>query len=269
MKRSQPVIHWNGNVSTPDHRDMIMEEPLSIRIDGKPYIVVMRTPGDELSHVAGFCLTEGLVDNRDDIESIARCDGENSHVVTVTIKPERRQKIGDFMDRRGFVSQTSCGICGKELLEELETRVDPIQDSTGFEAGAIMRCMEEISEHQPLRKTTRSSHASLIYDAGCRLMAVAEDVGRHNALDKAIGKLFLSHSLKGARLLILSSRISFDLVQKAARARIPVIVSVSRPTTLAVDLAVRLNMTLACLSPGDGLFIFCGAERLKRDGVSA
>ncbi|MFZ3048181.1 MAG: formate dehydrogenase accessory sulfurtransferase FdhD [Desulfatirhabdiaceae bacterium] len=269
MTRSQPIIHWSGNVSIPDNRDLIEEEPLSIRIDGKPYTVVMRTPGDELSHVAGFCLTEGIVNVMDEVESIARCDGENSHVVTVTLKPERRQKIGDYMDRRGFISQTSCGICGKELVEEIETRVEPVMDSTGFELDAIMGCMDGINECQPLRKLTHSSHASIIYDANSRLLAVAEDVGRHNALDKAIGKLFLSRELDQAKLLVLSSRISFELVQKAARAQIPVIVSVSRPTTLAVDLAIRLNMTLACLSPGYGLFIFCGEKRLTHDVVSA
>jgi len=104
----------------------------------------------------------------------------------------------------------------------------------------------------------------MIADRDGNNLAVAEDVGRHNALDKAIGKVFLENRLEEAALLVLSSRTSYELVQKAGRARIPVVVSVSRPTSLAVDLARRLNMTLACLAPGYGLLIFCGEERIVR-----
>lgn len=262
MSRRHPILHWNGSAGTPDYQKLIEEEPLAIRVDGKPYTVMMRTPGEEVAHAAGFCLTEGIVDRPEDIESIARCDGERSPVVTVTLKPERRRMIEGYMDRRGYISQTSCGLCGKQLVDDIQTHIESFQDTTVLDIQTVMKCVEEISEHQPLRKVTRSSHASLLYDAQCRLLCAAEDVGRHNALDKAIGKLFLGGIMDQAKLLILSSRISYELVQKAGRARIPVVVAVSRPTTLAVDLAISLNMTLACLSPGYGMFLFCGRERL-------
>ena len=115
-----------------------------------------------------------------------------------------------------------------------------------------------------MRKKTRASHAAALYSTDLKLLSVAEDVGRHNALDKAIGKLFLDRRLESASLLILSSRVSYELVQKAARARISIIFAVSRPTSLAVELASKLNMTIACLAEDSGLYIFCGEDRLNR-----
>jgi FdhD protein len=114
-----------------------------------------------------------------------------------------------------------------------------------------------------LRKQTRAAHAAVLYHSKFEFMAAAEDVGRHNALDKVIGKVFLDGELEQAVLLTLSSRISYELVQKAARARIPIILAISRPTALAVQLASELNITLATLADGPGLYVFCGAQRLS------
>ncbi len=244
------------------HHKLIKEEPLSIRIQGKPYSVVMRTPGDEIAHVAGFCLAEGVVDTPDEFASLAFCDGTDTNTVTVTLKQSRRDKITQLLERRGFVSQTSCGICGKKIVKDLSQIIHPLSDKTVLDMNKALECLENLSHHQPLRKKTRASHAAALYSSDFELLSVAEDVGRHNALDKAIGKLFLGKSLIKASLLILSSRISYELVQKAARARIPVILAVSRPTSLAVELASQINMTLACLAKEAGLHIFCGEHRL-------
>lgn len=223
----------------------------------------MRTPGDELAHAAGFCLAEGIVDSPDDIASLACCDGEDANVVTVTLEKSRRKKITDLLDRRGFISQTSCGICGKEIVEDLYQIISPLGNAPPIDSNSARECLENLSLHQPMRQKTRASHAAAIYNADFELLSVAEDVGRHNALDKAIGKLFLKGKLETVSFVTLSSRISYELVQKAARARIPVIFAVSRPTALAVELASRLNMTLACLATESGLYIFCGEHRLK------
>jgi FdhD protein len=224
----------------------------------------MRTPGDEIAHVAGFCLGEGIVDTPEDIGSIAFCDDSDVNVVNVTVSGSRRDQIPHLLDRRGYISQTSCGICGKELIKDLSQIVHPLKDERLLDIRAALHCLETLSDHQPLRRQTRAAHAAAIYSAGFELLSVAEDVGRHNALDKAVGKLFLDHRLQMAALLVLSSRISYELVQKAARARIPVILAVSRPTTLAVNLASELNITLACLAKESGLHIFSAAERLLR-----
>lgn len=256
------LLHKDGQTSRPLSLNLIGEEPLSIRIDGKPYSVVMRTPGDEPAHAAGFCLTEGITDSPEDITALACCDGSDSNVVTVTLTDNRRRKIAGHLDRRNFISQTSCGICGKEIIEDLSTVLQPIQDDTCFNITRALTCIDDFSRHQPLRRKTRATHAALIIDSDLNLLSSAEDVGRHNAVDKAIGKLFLNRTLSCAKGLVLSSRISYELVQKAARARIPIILAVSRPTSLAVELATRLDITLACLAPETGLYVFCGERRL-------
>jgi len=257
------LIHWNNRTKTAANRKLLGEEPLSIRIEGNPYAVVMRTPGDEIAHVAGFCLTEGIIDSPDDLTSIGFCEDNDTNVVTVTLTPSRREKISDIMDRRGFISQTSCGLCGKELVKDLYQIIQPLGDRQPIEIKKALACLEALPDIQPLRMQTLASHAAAIYGSGPELLSVAEDVGRHNALDKAIGKILLGRRLDQAELLILSSRISYELVQKSARARIPIILAHSRPTALAVNLAASLNMTLASMDDDDsGLYVFCGEQRL-------
>ena len=256
------IMRREGKGVTSAKLDLIQEEPLSIRIQGQPYAVVMRTPGDEPAHVAGFCLAEGIVDSPDDVATIASCEGEATNVVTLTVNPIRLTAIKGVLERRGFVSQTSCGICGKELVEDLSQIVKPLPDGPAINLEKAYHCLESLKEHQALYRKTRASHAAAIYSSSFELLSLAEDVGRHNALDKAIGKLFLEKTLHQAGVLILSSRISYELVQKAARAKIPFILAASRPTALAVELADSLNMTLASPSKGSGINVYCGSRRL-------
>ncbi len=256
------TIHWDEEKDTPFEDKVIAEEPLSIRIQGEPYSVIMRTPGEEMAHVAGFCLAEGIVDSPEDITALGFCDAVDTNVVTVTLTASRREKVASHLDRRGFVSQTSCGLCGKEIIEDLYQEIEPIRSTITLNTPQAHKCLETLSVHQPLRDHTLASHAAALFTSDFELLAVAEDVGRHNALDKAVGKLFLEDRLQEASLLILSSRISYELVQKAARARLPIIMAMSRPTSLAVQLASELNMTLASIDKKSGLDIFCGEQRL-------
>lgn len=257
------LILWDQATRKATGQSLVGEEPLSIRLEGKPYSVIMRTPGDETAHAAGFCLGEGIIDAMGDVTSIAFCDGEDTNVIAVTLTPARRKKISATLDRRGYISQTSCGICGKELVEELYQIIQPVPDNSAIDVEQACACLKNLTAQQSLRRQTKASHAAVLYNSSYKLLSVAEDVGRHNALDKAIGKALLEKKLESAALVILSSRISYELVQKAARARIPVIFALSRPTALAVDLASQLNMTLATLVDDEGLYVFCGAHRLK------
>lgn len=259
----QPVILWDKERTASLHMDLLGEEPLSIRVEGKPYAVVMRTPGEEIAHVAGFCLGEGIIDTPKDYTSIAYCDAESTNVVTVTLTPSRRNSIPEILDRRNYISQSSCGLCGKELVQDLYQLLRPLSAGTAIGLSTALAGLEAMSVHQPLRDRTRASHAAVLCDRQGKLVSVAEDIGRHNALDKAIGKAFLDGLLPTCTLLIMSSRVSYELVQKAARARIPIILSVSRPTGLAVELASRLNMGLACQAPNAGIYVFCGKARFK------
>lgn len=263
MKNDQPhrVLHVGSAGFVEASLNLITEEPLAIRVQGNPYTVIMRTPGEELAHAAGFCLGEGLVASPDDITTLAYCE-DDVNVVTVTLTPERQALIQGHLQRRGYISQTSCGICGKELVHDLSQKIPRIEASPAIEPTLLVSSLSGLSDRQPLRERTRAAHGAVLCDDEGRVLASAEDVGRHNALDKVVGELFLEKKLDRVAFLVLSSRISYELVQKAAMAGIPVVAAVSRPTALAVDLAKGLDMALVCEDGHRGLYVFCGSHRL-------
>jgi len=265
ITESYKVIRCEKGVCRTCDHELIGEEPLMIRIEGNPYSVVMRTPGEEISHAAGFCLGEGLVDTRDDIATIGFCEDMDPNVVDIRLQPKSMARVSPLLERRGFVSQTSCGICGKEMVKDLYQILSPVTDHTRISIPQAFECMDRLSQHQDYYRRTRGSHAAMLFDSQFKMMAFAEDVGRHNALDKVIGKLFMAGKLAEARLAILSSRISYELVQKAARAHLPILISKSRPTSLAVEMAQGLNMTLACTAKEMELILICGEERITRE----
>ena len=245
--------------------ELIGEEPFLIRIDEKPYSVVMRTPGEELFHAAGFCLGEGIADSVDDFMTIGYCKDLDPNVIDIRLKPERREKIHDLLERRGFASQTSCGICGKEMVKDLYQILTPAEKGFEVEISRIFDCVNRLSENQTYYQTTRGSHAAIIFDDQLEMISFAEDIGRHNALDKAIGKAFMNRKLFKACIVVLSSRISYELVQKAARAHLPMMISKSRPTALAVEMGQALNMTLVCAFDESEIILVCGENRIVRE----
>ncbi|MFC1890946.1 formate dehydrogenase accessory sulfurtransferase FdhD [Thermodesulfobacteriota bacterium] len=246
-------------------QELIGEEPLSINVEGKPYAVVMRTPGEEIPHVAGFCLGEGVVDFPDDFAAIGHCEDMDPNVVDVHLKPERIENVSVILDRRGYISQTSCGICGKELIEDICQSLEPIVTDEKINIKEAINCVARLQDSQELYGRTYGSHAVMILNKGLQVLATSEDVGRHNALDKSIGKVFMSRQLEHAYIAATTSRISYELVQKAARARLSIMISKSRPTALAVEMGKRLNMSLACIGKKSGLIILCGKERFIRE----
>ncbi len=260
--KHRTVYRHNGQREDEEHR-LIREEPLSIWVQAKPYTVIMRTPGEESAHAAGFCLGEGLVDQPEDIVSLRLGDRDDTNVMTVTLTPAREKTIGARPDTRQYISRSSCKISGNQLVDELYHILKPVDKPLHIDVPMSLKCLETLSEHQPLRSITRAAHAAAILDSDYNMLSIAEDVGRHNALDKAVGKLFLNRNLGKAAILVLSSRISYELVQKAARARIAAILAISRPTSLAVSLASALDITLASLGKNGGLFVYCGEKRVK------
>jgi len=262
---SHEVIRCEKGVCRTSSHELIGEEPLLIRVDEKPYSVVMRTPGEELFHAAGFCLGEGLADSLDDLMTIGYCEDLDPNVIEIKLKPERREKIPDLLERRGFVSQTSCGICGKEMIKDLYQILTPAEDGFQVELDDIFDCANKLSKNQNYYQRTRGSHAAMIFDNQLEMISFSEDVGRHNALDKAIGKIFMNRTLPQAAILVLSSRISYELVQKAARARLPIMISKSRPTALAAEMGKALNMTLGCTDKESELILVSGEHRIVRE----
>jgi FdhD protein len=243
-------------------QDFVCEEPLHINVENRPYSVVMRTPGDEIAHAAGFCLSEGLVESCGDIASISFCSDLDENSIAVNLNDERRNLVSEQLERGGFLSQSSCGICGREMIEDLTSNLKAVDEGSVITYSQVLECVEKFFRHQKYYVRTRGTHAVMLFDSSLNVIVKAEDVGRHNAMDKSIGALFLEDRLSDVYLSVLSSRISFEMIQKAARAGIPILISTSNPTSMAVELGSKLNMTLVCLDKKSGFIVPCGEKRV-------
>ena len=248
-------------------QDFVREEPLLIRVEDRPYAVIMRTPGDEIAHAAGFCLSEGLVESPEDFTSIGFCTDLDENSVMVTLREERKKLVAEQLERGGFLSQTSCGICGREMIEDLIDNLKVVEEESGISYGQVLACVDKFFQYQEYYVRTRGTHAVMLFNSSLDIIVKAEDVGRHNAMDKSIGALFLGNRLSDVYLAVVSSRISFEIIQKAARAGIPILISLSHPTSMAVELGLKLNMTLVCLDKKSGFIVPCGEKRIRVDAV--
>jgi FdhD protein len=222
----------------------------------------MRTPGAEVAHGAGFCLAEGIVDGPEDFKTLGYDPDLAPNIIDIWLTRAHTRKVAPLLERKGYISQTSCGICGKQMIQDLNQILVPSDSPFSLELDQIFYSIGQLSKNQHIYPRTRGSHAALLFDSDLEILAFAEDVGRHNALDKAVGKAFMEKKLSLASLLVMSSRISYELVQKAARAKIPMIVSKSRPTALAVKMGRSLNMTLVCAFGKSELIVVCGEQRI-------
>jgi FdhD protein len=252
----------NGSVNRY-RQDLVREEPLLIRVEDRPYSVVMRTPGDEIAHAAGFCFSEGLVESPKDIASIGFCSDLDENSVAVQLSETRKKSASGQLERHGFLSQSSCGICGREMIEDLTHNLEFFDEPYEISYTEVLDCVEKFSRSQEYYLRTRGTHAVMLFDSSLDIIVKAEDVGRHNAMDKSIGALFLGNRLSDVYLAVLSSRISFEMIQKAARARIPILISISNPTSMAVEMGLKLNMTLICLDKKSRFIVPCGENRVK------
>ncbi|MDL2275007.1 formate dehydrogenase accessory sulfurtransferase FdhD [Desulfosarcina sp. OttesenSCG-928-G10] len=254
----QPIRILENAQARSEVLTLIGEAPLFIRIQEVPLATILRTPGSEKAHAAGFCLGEGLVDAPGDIADITvQHQDDGACRADIKLSPGQYARLTDPKAPHPVFSPA------RQQADPPEARqLSPVPDTPRVSAEDAKARLLGLDAIQPLRQKTRASHGAAIYDPGLGLLSVAEDVGRHNALDKAIGDIFLNGTLSRAHLLTLSSRISAELVQKAARARIPLILAISRPTALAVHMADALNITLASLGKDDRLYVYCRPDRL-------
>jgi FdhD protein len=241
------------------------EEPLEIRVGGRPLAVLMRTPGDDEALAAGFLLTEGLIRGPEDLERVAHCTDvppeAMSNVIDVTLAPG----VPDPLERgrRAFYASSSCGICGKSSIEEVRLQAAPLALGRTIAPDALPRLVPALRTAQVTFERTGGLHAAGLYRFDGTLVATAEDVGRHNAVDKIVGgRLLLGESPLAERLLLVSGRVSFEIVQKAWLAGIPAVAAVSAPTSLAVELAQAAGMTLIGFLRGEDYNVYAGPERL-------
>ncbi len=242
---SVEVIKVIGSRAEANEDLLAVEEPLEIRVameQGEKNIsVTMRTPGDDVDLAAGFLFTEGLIRSAADIDSIRHWGSPN--VVRVALRP------GVFMDAsrldRHFYTTSSCGVCGKTSIDAVRVAHAPLPPSHPVDAATIHRLPQLLRDHQSAFRATGGLHGAAIVRRSGELLRVREDIGRHNAVDKAIGSLFREGATPlSEAILMVSSRASFELAQKAIVAGIPVLASVGAPSTLAVQLARDLGLTL-------------------------
>ena len=247
--RKRTITQWrDGAVKSADDH-VAIEEPLEIRIGDEPLAVTMRTPGHDRDLAAGFCLTEGVIEHGDELEQVERCsESKTNNVIVVTLTDEalaRRQTQIACAKRELYLS-SSCGLCGKQSLDRIEQKVSPVPNTLRIQSKLLMMLPDRMREAQPTFEQTGGLHAAAMFDVQGKLLLLREDVGRHNAVDKVIGaSLLLGELPLHGKVLLVSGRTSFEIMQKAAMAGVEVVAAISAPSSLAIDFAVRLNMTLA------------------------
>ncbi|MFS3127980.1 formate dehydrogenase accessory sulfurtransferase FdhD [Nocardioides sp. Bht2] len=267
QRRSVLRVRAGRVVQRPDA--LAVEEPLEIRVDGAARAITMRTPGDDFELAAGFLLAEGVISGPDDVVQMRYCDDGSpdpqQNIVDVTLHPEAAAASDLVAARRNLVT-SACGICGRESLDEvrMQARWSLADDPAQIALGTLLELPERLRAGQAVFERTGGLHAAALFTAAGELLVVREDVGRHNAVDKVIGWA-LTQGRVPARGLVLqvSGRISFELVQKAWLAGVPVFSAVSAPSSLAVDLAQEAGMTLAGFVRDEGLNLYAGAERVS------
>ena len=245
-----------------------VEEPLEIRVDGDVVAITMRTPGDDELLALGFLASEGIVREAGDVSAIRACGrpGEPGYgnVIDVISAPGAPLAIERVeAARRGTLTTAACGVCGRRTIDDLLALAGVVDDETTFAPGAISAMVARLGEAQPIFARTGGLHAAAIFDREGAALAVYEDVGRHNAVDKAVGKVMRDHprAAKG-RVLAVSGRASYEIVHKAVVARIALIASVSAASTLAIDVAERCGVTLAAFVRDGRMNVYTGARRL-------
>ena len=245
-----------GGVAPPGLDAVAVEEPLEIRLDGHPLAVVMRTPGDDGDLVRGFLVTEGVVLRPAEVAAVEFGDD----AVADARLADGVEVDADQFSRNMFVS-SSCGVCGKATIEAVEL-LAPRAPDFAVRREVVVGLTDRLRESQPTFDETGGLHAAGIFGLDGRALVVREDVGRHNAVDKAIGALGAEVWPLPPALLVVSGRQSFEIVQKAAMARLGGVVGVSAPSSLAVELAGQLGLLLAGFARGDRFNVYAGAERL-------
>ena len=257
--RSVSLVQRDGASAAPLRDAVAIEEPLEIRLGDTPLAVTMRTPGDDHDLVCGFLLTEGILLSPVELDRIERVGSSDESRMAAILAPGVEVDAARFQ-RRLFVS-SSCGICGKSSIEAVRLFARPVAPFTVTHS-VIASLTSQLLERQPAFRATGGLHAAGLFDLRGRPLAVREDVGRHNAVDKVIGAAAMISWPLAPALLVVSGRQSFEIVQKAAMAGIGAVVGVSAPSSLAVELAVETGMLLVGFARGAGFNVYAGADRV-------
>ncbi|WP_371643906.1 formate dehydrogenase accessory sulfurtransferase FdhD [Streptomyces mirabilis] len=278
-ERRKVIRIREGAVSTrPD--TLVAEEPLEIRLNGKPLAITMRTPGDDFALAAGFLVSEGVFGRADEVQNIVYCagatvDGSNTYNV-VDVRTAPGVVLPDITLERNVYTTSSCGLCGKASLDAVRTTARWAIDDGGdgppvrLEPALLAGLPDRLREAQRVFDRTGGLHAAALFTEDGEMLDVREDVGRHNAVDKLVGRALQRGDLPLSRtILLVSGRASFELAQKAVMAGIPVLAAVSAPSSLAVDLAAETGLTLVGFLRGPSMNVYAGEHRIALRAAAA
>ncbi len=261
-------IDRTGGERTSIEDRVAVEEPLEIRVAGEAIAITMRTPGEDRWLTAGFLLAEGIVTDLQDLSRISHCGrpGTEGYGNTIDALPAAGVALPiekTEASRRGTLTTSACGVCGRLSIEDLEARCDVIESTLAVHPAGVSKAVESLRSRQEVFDETGGVHAAGVADETGGIIVCCEDIGRHNAVDKVLGCLALGEAGTGTpAILAVSGRASFEIVQKAAASRVPVVASVSAASSLAVDLADRLGITLVGFVRGRRMNIYTHPERI-------
>jgi FdhD protein len=260
--RALPIVRFNGSRAAEFCDDVVaVEEPLEIRVNGTSVAVVMRTPGHDRELAAGFLITEGMIQRREDVLDMIYCRNDggtpNENVLDVLLAPDAQVDLAK-LTRHVFTS-SSCGICSKASIDAVRGQFPPVACLPGPAAAILAALPEKLRAAQVAFDRTGGLHASALFDAAGNLVVVREDVGRHNALDKVVGHAFFADQLPLAdRVLLVSGRVSFEIMQKALAGGLPCVAAISAPTSAAVEFARESGQVLVGFLRGERMNVYAG-----------
>lgn len=256
------IEHLTEGASPQARRDAVaVEEPLEIRLGDEPVAVVMRTPGHDMELAVGFLFSEGILNHPDQVLSVAYCtdtsDDAAGNIVNVLAEGANLEAFEAA--RRSVYASSSCGLCGKTTLESVRLMVPEITPIGALSRAMLAELPERLLQHQTLFEATGGIHAAALCTTDGEVLLVREDIGRHNACDKIVGARVLREDWPlGGHILVLSGRASFEMIQKAAMAGIGAVVAVSAPSSLAVEMAEELGITLVGFVRSGTMNLYCG-----------
>jgi len=262
------VTRVRDGVRTDDRDRAATEEPLEVRLHDKPFSVIMRTPGADRELAAGFLLSEGVLKTADDLGTIEYCTDPSAehpeNIINATLVNGSAQSLDKFMaERRNVTTNSSCGMCGRLTIESLKTNLPALVVPWTMPASTIVEIPDRLRKAQSVFEETGGLHAAGLFTRDGVLETIAEDVGRHNAVDKVIGRMVMQERLPLVNyILFVSGRTSFEIVQKAFIAGIPMLAAVSAPSSLAIDLAEECGITLIGFLRGRNFNIYAHPERV-------
>ena len=248
--------------------EVVLEEPLEIRIEGSPVAIAMRTPGQDEELAAGWLLSESIVTSASDIAAIVPKpggDGQRAAMVDVMLCDAAR--FDAARHRRSLVTNASCGLCGAATVDQVLRDFAPVTSPFQIAPDLLLKMTAQLSAQQGAFRRTGGVHACGLFDENGMLLALREDVGRHNALDKLLGRALLDGLLPlSQHVVFLSGRVSFEMMQKALAAGVPVVAAIGAPSSLAIELAAKSGQTLVAFIRGATMNVYAGIERLRGAG---